>query len=67
MLFIGSKEFKGLNMIYYLFDFIVIIIVVFIFYYIGIMSLFESVYFCCVIWINMKMCELLNNELKLFY
>ncbi|HBC4907348.1 TPA: APC family permease [Staphylococcus aureus] len=62
--FIGSKEFKGLNMIHYPFDFIVIIIVALIFYYIGTTSSFESVYFRRATRINTKMRESLNNESK---
>lgn len=62
--FIGSKEFKGLNMIHYPFDFIVIIIVALIFYYIGTTSSFESVYFRRATRINTKMHESLNNESK---
>lgn len=62
--FIGSKEFKGLNIIHYPFDFIVIIIVALIFYYIGTTSSFESVYFRRATRINTKMRESLNNESK---
>ncbi|MDG5418203.1 AC76 family protein, partial [Staphylococcus aureus] len=62
--FIGSKEFKGLNMIHYPFDFIVIIIVALIFYYIGTTSSFESVYFRRATRINTKMRESLDNETK---
>ncbi|HDA0892047.1 TPA: APC family permease [Staphylococcus aureus] len=62
--FIGSKEFKGLNMIHYPFDFIVIIVVALIFYYIGTTSSFESVYFRRATRINTKMRESLNNESK---
>ncbi|EOB7151886.1 APC family permease [Staphylococcus aureus] len=65
--FIGSKEFKGLNMIHYPFDFIVIIIVALIFYYIGTTSSFESVYFRRATRINTKMRESLNNESKSSY
>lgn len=43
--FIGSKEFKGLNWIHYPWDFLVIIIVALIFYQLGAISSFESVYF----------------------
>ena len=51
-------------MIHYPFDFIVIIIVALIFYYIGTTSSFESVYFRRATRINTKMRESLNNESK---
>ena len=60
--FIGSKEFKGLNFIHYPYDFIVIIIVALIFYYIGTTSSFESVYFRRAKRIDTKMTEALDKE-----
>ena len=57
MSFIGSKEFKGINLIHYPYDFIVIIILSLVFYKIGSSSHFKSVYFKRAKKINKKMEE----------
>ena len=63
--FIGSKEFKGINLIHYPYDFIVIIVVALIFYSIGATSYFESIYFRHAKKINTKMArDLKDNELN---
>lgn len=60
--FIGSKEFNGINLIHYPFDFIVIIIVALIFYKIGISSFFESKYFKNAVKINQTLEEDISKQ-----
>ncbi|MCU5745418.1 APC family permease [Staphylococcus sp. SQ8-PEA] len=62
--FIGSKEFKGINLIHYPYDFIVIAIVALIFYYIGSSSYFESKYYKNAQKLNKKMRKQLREERK---
>ena len=62
--FIGSKEFKGINLIHYPYDFLVIAIVALIFYYIGSSSYFESKYYKNAQKINKKMRKKLREERK---
>lgn len=57
MSFIGSKEFNGINLIHYPYDFIVIIVLACIFYKLGTISHFESIYFKRAKRINKKMKE----------
>ena len=55
------KEFKGLNWIHYPWDFLVIIIVALIFYQLGAISSFESVYFRRAKKMNSNMGDKLRN------
>ncbi|MCI2944047.1 MULTISPECIES: APC family permease [Staphylococcus] len=57
MSFIGSKEFKGINLIHYPYDFLVIIVLALVFYRIGITSHFKSVYYKRAKKINIQMKE----------
>ncbi|MDU0443670.1 APC family permease [Staphylococcus haemolyticus] len=56
MSFIGSKEFKGINLIHYPYDFLVIIGLALVFYRIGITSHFKSVYY--------KRAKKINKQMK---
>ena len=56
MSFIGSKEFKGINLIHYPYDFLVIIVLALVFYRIGITSHFKSVYY--------KRAKKINKQMK---
>ena len=54
--FIGSKEFNGMNLIHYPYDFLVVAIVALIFYKLGTISHFESIYF--------KRAKKINKDMK---
>lgn len=60
--FIGSKEFNGINLIHYPYDFLVVAIVAFIFYKLGTISHFESIYFKRAKKINKDMKEDLDEQ-----
>jgi cell shape-determining protein MreC len=54
--FIGSKEFNGMNLIHYPYDFLVVAIVALVFYKLGTISHFESIYF--------KRAKKINKDMK---